>query len=210
MRPRIIFNSAMSLDGRVKYGEEGIDFLSRLDRYRVHELRGFVDAVMLDAESVLANNVELGIRAAPDKKEPYRILIDAKAEVPPDAKVLTEPGKKMVVVSKDAPSRKVERLAAIEGVEVLTCGDYAVNLNELLDRLYDTGIGAVLLEGAGGLVRRMFSEGYVDEVYIAIIPTIIGKGSDVFEKEFEKEVKLDLDGILQYGDQVVLHYLTKK
>ena len=53
-------------------------------------------------------------------------------------------------------------------------------------------------------------EGYVDELYVTIIPTIIGKGKELFEKTIENEIKLDLDGILQYGDQVVLHYLVKK
>jgi riboflavin-specific deaminase-like protein len=210
MRPKIVFNSAMSLDGRTKCGEEGCEFLSRLDRYRVHELRGYVDAVMVDVDSIILNDPALGFRTATDKKEPYKIIVDAKADVPETAKILSEPGKKLIVVSKDASSRKVEKLAKMEGVEIMTCGDYAVNLNELLDRLYDTGISALLLEGAGGLVRRMFSEGYVDEIYLAVIPTILGKGPEVFEKELPAEIKLDLDGILQYGDQIVLHYLVKK
>jgi riboflavin-specific deaminase-like protein len=161
-------------------------------------------------DSIILNDPSLGYRTATDKKEPYKIIVDAKAEIPENAKILSEPGKKLIVVSKDASSRKLEKLAKTEGVEIMTCGDYAVNLNELLDRLYDTGISALLLEGSGGLVRRMFSEGYVDEIYLAVIPTILGKGSEVFEKELPTEIKLDLDGILQYGDQIVLHYLVKK
>jgi riboflavin-specific deaminase-like protein len=210
MRPKIVFNSAMSLDGRAKCGEEGCEFLSRLDRYRVHELRGYVDAVMVDVDSIILDDPALSHRTTSDKKEPYKIIVDAKAQIPDDAKILSEPGKKLIVVSKDAPGRKVEKLAKMEGVEIMTCGDYAINLNELLDKLYDTGISAMLLEGSGALVRRMLAEGYVDEIYMAVIPVILGKGPEVFEKELPAEIKLDLDGILQYGDQIVLHYLVKK
>lgn len=210
MRPKVILNSAMSLDGRVKHGEEGSDFLSRLDRYRVHELRGRVDAVMIDVDSIIAEDLEATAAKSVEKSEPYKIIVDAKATIPENSKVFSEPGRKMIVVSRDAPSRKVEKLSSLDGVEVFTCGDYVVNLSDLLDHLYDTGIGAILLEGAGNLVRRMLNEGYVDEIYVAVMPTIIGKGPEVFEKELDKEVRLDLEGIIQYGDQVVLHYSIRK
>ncbi len=210
MRPKVIFNSAMGLDGRVKDGIEDEEFLSRLDRYRVHELRGSVDAVMVDVDTILSEDLELGVRIPEGGKEPYRIIVDARAEIRVDAKILSENGKKILAISKEAPQKKLEKLEGIEHLEVMTSGEFAVNLDELLDRLYDRGIRMLLLEGAGSLVKRMLNEGYVDELYVTIIPTIIGKGKELFEKTLENEIKLDLDGILQYGDQVVLHYLVKK
>jgi hypothetical protein len=45
---------------------------------------------------------------------------------------------------------------------------------------------------------------------MAVIPVLLGKGPEVFEKDLPAEIRLDLDGILQYGDQIVLHYLIKK
>lgn len=210
MRPRVIFNSAMSLDGRIREGGEEADFLSRLDRYRVHELRGSVDAVMVDVDMIILENPELGSRTPEGKREPYRVIVDAKAEIREDSRILSSPGKKMLVVSKEAPHRKLEKLQQMENLEVVTSGEFAVNLDELLDRLYDKGIRTLLLEGEGGLVKRMLNEGYIDEMYVTVVPTIIGKGNELFEKPLEEEIKLDLEGIFQYGDQVVLHYLVKK
>ncbi|RLI93049.1 MAG: hypothetical protein DRO89_00810 [Candidatus Altiarchaeales archaeon] len=209
MRPRVIFNSAMSLDGRVKKREEGVDFLSRLDRYRTHELRGSVDAIMVDIETILDEDPELGVRA-PEEREPYRIIIDSKAEIREEAKILCGDGHKILVVSKDAPRKKLDKLKKIEDLEIITCGEFAVNLSELMDRLYNIPIRRMLLEGSGSLVRRMFNEDYIDELYIMIVPTLIGRGPELFEKNLDREIKLDLDGIFQYGDQVVLHYLVRR
>lgn len=210
MRPRVIFNSAMSLDGRIKEREEGVDFLSRLDRYRTHELRGSVDAIMVDIDTILIDDPELGVRT-PEEKEPYKVIIDSKAEIREEAKILSGEGHKILVVSKEAPRKKLDKLKKnIEHLEIITCGEFAVNLSELMDRLYDIPIRRMLLEGRGSLVKRMFNEDYIDELYVTVVPTLIGKGAELFEKNFDKEIKLDLDGILQYGDQVVLHYLVKR
>ncbi|MBN2015185.1 MAG: dihydrofolate reductase family protein [Candidatus Altiarchaeota archaeon] len=210
MRPKVVFNSAMSLDGRVKQAGVEADFLSRLDKYRVHELRGSVDAMMVDVDTIILENPELEARMAEGKREPYRIIVDAKAEIREDARVLSGRGKKILVVSKEAPPRKLEKLGKLEGLEIITYGEFAVNLDELLDRLYDKGIRTLLLEGEGSLVKRMLNEGYVDELYVTVVPAIMGRGNELFEKQLDKEIKLDLEGILQYGDQVVLHYLVKR
>jgi riboflavin-specific deaminase-like protein len=210
MRPRVIFNSAMSLDGRIKERGEGVDLLSRLDRYRIHELRSSVDAIMVDVDTILSDDPELGVRTA-EGREPYKIIIDNKGEIREEARVLQGGGNKILVVSKEAPAKKADKLRKkTEHLEIITCGEFTINLNELMDILYDIPVRTMLLEGGGGLIRRMFNEDYVDELYITIVPALIGRGHELFEKTLEKEIKLDLDGIFQYGDQVVLHYLVRK
>ncbi len=209
MRPRVIFNSAMSLDGRIKEKERGVDFLSRLDRYRIHELRGSVDAIMVDIDTILSEDPELGVRT-PEGKEPYKIILDSKAEIREEAKILSGGGHKILVVSKEAPRKKLDKLKKTKKLEIMACGEFAINLSELMDKLYDMPVRRMLLEGSGSLVRRMFTEDYIDEIYITVVPMLLGKGNELFEKNLDKEIKLDLDGIFQYGDEVVLHYLVKR
>ena len=76
--------------------------------------------------------------------------------------------------------------------------------------LHRRGISKVLLEGAGTLSRRMFNEGLVNELYITVAPLLIGEGINLFHGELDKHIDLDLEGILQYGDQVVLHYMVRR
>jgi len=201
----IIFNSAMSLDGRVgKKGEE-IGFLNRLENYRIHKLRGSVDAIMLDVSSVISNDPEINVRGS--SKEPYRVVVDDKGEIPVDSKILKGEGRKIVVVSKSAKRGNIRNLED-SGIEVITTGEYAVNLPELMDRLQRMGIDKVLVEGGGSLIRRLLNEGFINEIYITVSPVLIGEGAKLFDR-LDKKVKLALDGITQYGDQVVLHYLVK-
>jgi len=44
MQTYVIFNTAVSLDGRVGRKDKQIVFTNKLDSYRVHRLRGSVDA----------------------------------------------------------------------------------------------------------------------------------------------------------------------
>lgn len=207
MQPYVIFNTAMSLDGRIGKKDEQIVFSNKLDNYRVHTLRGSVDAIMIGVETVIRDDPELTVREL--VKKPYRVIVDDKGEIPLKAKVLDGTAETIVAVSSDANKATVKRLED-KGIDVLTLGEYAINLQELLWALYRRGMKKILLEGGGILSRRMFNEGLVNELYITVAPILIGEGIDLFHGKLDKHIKLTLEGILQYGDQVVLHYMIKK
>ena len=207
MQTHVIFNTAMSLDGRVGKREKQIIFSNKLDNYRVHRLRGSVDAIMVGAETVVTDNPDLVI--SEQLKKPYRVIVDSKGELPLDSKVLDGSAKTIVAVSRSVNPIFITKLKD-KDVEIISLGDFAVPLRDLLWALYRRGIKNILLEGGGTLGRRMFNEGFVDELYITVAPLLIGSGIDLFHGELDKNIELNLEGILQYGDQVVLHYLVKK
>lgn len=206
MRPYVIFNTAMSLDGRTEKKDEEVVFSNKLDNYRVHTLRGSVDAIMISVENVLSEDPELTIRKL--AKIPYRVIVDNKGEIPLNAKVLEGSEKVIVAVSSDANKLKVKKLED-KGIEIIRLGEYVVNLQELLFALYRRGLKKILLEGSSALSRRMFNEGFVNELYITIAPVLIGEGTGLFHGKLDTPIKLNLDGILQYGDQIVIHYMVK-
>jgi len=208
MRPHVIFNSAMSLDGKVE-GQQGIELLNRLDKHRIHELRGSMDAILVDVDTIIENDPALDVRKA-EGPEPDRIIVDPKAEIPLKARVLEGEWNKIIAVSSAAPRKRTEKLKRIKRLEIIRSGEFTVNLPELLSKLYERGIRSLMLEGGGGLPSRMFNEDFIDEIYIEVLPILVGKGRELFEKNIDSTVKLDLEGILQYGDQVVLHYLVKR
>ena len=207
MQTYVIFNTAMSLDGRVGKKDKQIVFANKLDNYRVHRLRGSVDALLIGSETVLSDDPELVV--SEQVKKPIRVIVDSKGETPLNSKVLDGTTKTIVVVSKAINPMTVQRLKD-KGVEVISLGEYAVPLRDLMWALYRRGIKKIMLEGSGSLSRRMFNEGLVDELYITIVPILIGQGIDLFQGELDKNAELDLEGILQYGDQVVLHYMVRR
>jgi 2,5-diamino-6-hydroxy-4-(5-phosphoribosylamino)pyrimidine 1'-reductase len=207
MQTHVIFNTAVSLDGRVGKKDKQIVFSNKLDNYRVHRLRGSVDAILIGVETVLSDDPEITVSEQVTK--PYRVIVDSKGEIPLNAKVLDGSAKTIVAVSRSINPMKVKQLEE-KGVEVLPLGEYAVHLRDLLWTLNRKGIKKALLEGSGTLSRRMFNEGYVNELYATITPVLIGEGINLFNGELDRHIEMNLEGILQYGDQVVLHYMVRR
>ena len=206
MQTHVIFNTAVSLDGRVGKKDKQIVFSNKLDNYRVHRLRGSVDAILMGVETVMSDDHEIVVSESGSR--PFRVIVDSKGEIPLNSRVLDGGAKTIVVISRGVNPMTVRRLEE-KGVEVLASGEYAVHLRDLMWSLYRRGIKKVLLEGSGSLSRRMFNEGLVNEIYITIAPILIGEGINLFHGELDRHIELDLEGILQYGDQVVLHYTIK-
>ncbi|MBN2250813.1 MAG: dihydrofolate reductase family protein [Candidatus Altiarchaeota archaeon] len=206
MQTYVIFNTAVSLDGRVgKKGSEMV-FSNKLDNYRVHKLRSSVDAVLVGVETLLSANPE--VLSAEDPKKPVYVIVDSRAETPLDSRLLDGSAQTIVAVSKVANPMAIGRLKDKEA-EVIVMGENAVHIGDLLWALHRRGLKRILLEGNGVLCRRMFNEGFVDELYVTVTPVLVGEGINLFQGELDKHVELVLEGILQYGDQVVLHYMVK-
>ncbi|MFH0860058.1 MAG: dihydrofolate reductase family protein [Candidatus Altiarchaeota archaeon] len=209
MEPYVILNSAISLDGKIGGKAKQMVFSNRLDTYRVKQLRGSVDAVMVGIETIKADNPEILVKTS-EGKEPVKVIIDPKAEIPLDANILKEDAPIIVVTSKSAIGNRVERIKnAGKNVEVMQIGRDAVNLREMLWRLYEMRIRKVLLEGGRSLARKMLNEGFVNEMFLTVAPRLIGDGIGFFQGDVDKDIDLKLEGILQYGDLVVLHYTVK-
>jgi len=199
----------MSLDGRIGRKDGEIVFSNRLDNYRVTQLRESVDALMVDIETILSEDPSLDVK---DKSKcRTRIVVDKNAEIPENAKVLSDVEAEVIIgTCKGVSQRKRDTLMALqENLKVVSVGSHAVNLEELLWTLYEDGIRQILLEGSRKLTRRMLDEGLVDEIFLTIVPTVIGEGINFVEGDIGENIELRLEGILQYGDQVVLHYVVK-
>ncbi|CEG12731.1 2,5-diamino-6-ribosylamino-4(3H)-pyrimidinone 5'-phosphate reductase [groundwater metagenome] len=206
MKPYIILNTAMSLDGRIARKEERVVFSNELDKARRDDIRKSVDGVMVGINTVLIDNPKLTVS---EKREenPARIIVDGHGKVPDDANVLNDKAKNIVVVSMDAEPYRIEELS--RKASVIVCGDDEVDVVKLMDELYKRGIKRVLLEGGGHLNKSMLEANLIDEIYVSVAPVVIGDGVNLVEGIMD-ERKLALAGIRQIGDMVVLKYFPKK
>ncbi|OYT26031.1 MAG: hypothetical protein B6U97_04535 [Candidatus Altiarchaeales archaeon ex4484_96] len=205
----VIFNAVTSLDGKTAPGGIDFDLMNRADKYRMDELRGTVDALLTDVKTIKLKNPTLGVRSAGD--DPLKVVIDDKGEISENARVFEGGSDVLVFFSKSASRKKIkQRLEEKPNVEVIICGDYAVNLSSVLTALHNRDVGSLLVESHNSLGRRMLEEGFIDEIYVSVVPVLLGEGESLFNRKIERGVDLSLEGILQYGDQVILHYLVKK
>jgi len=204
VRPHIILNLSMSLDGRV---DDETDVLSnKLNDYRIELIRKDVDAILTTAAYVNHQNPTFPC-ADPDKRIAI-YLIDKTVETNPKVDLI---GKGSFDVSLVVPVNAIKsRIAALQGakpdLKLIYNGDSAINIEELLWKLNKDGVHSILLEADYQTSMKMLNFKLVDDLYVLVSPLIIGSKRSAFEGAFDSSIGLNLDGITQYGDFVLLHY----
>jgi diaminohydroxyphosphoribosylaminopyrimidine deaminase / 5-amino-6-(5-phosphoribosylamino)uracil reductase len=176
-RPWVIAKWAMSIDGRIATSTGDSQWITGdLSRGEVHRLRGRVDAIIVGAGTVSADNPTLTARPA-GPRTATRIVLAGKHLPPLDSNLMTtlSAAPLMLVIDQDASSEAVERLKAL-GVECfLASGTSRSEIAKaVLVELGRRDMTNVLVEG-GGEVLAAFSElDELDEIHAYIAPKLIG------------------------------------
>ncbi len=171
--PVIVGQIGQSLDGRIatlsghsKYinGSEGLAHL--------HRLRALVDAVVVGAGTVRADDPQLTVRevAGPN---PVRVVIDPRGTLPSTARAFAADGIHRIVISReDAPTQSAD------GVETIalpnTAGIFAPEA--ILEALAARGLRRVLIEGGAQTLSRFLAAGCLDRLHVVVAPIILGSG----------------------------------
>ena len=169
-RPWLIAKWAMSLDGKIATRTGDSQWISgEASRARVHELRGRVDAVLVGAGTLLADDPLLTARPA-GPRTPTRIVLADERPLPLDRELwaTADEGPVVVAFDGDPPATAVAHLES-RGVEVLHN-----NAAGLLDELGRRRLTNVLVEGGGKLLGRLFDERLVDEAWVFVAPKVLG------------------------------------
>ncbi|MGC9516302.1 MAG: 2,5-diamino-6-(ribosylamino)-4(3H)-pyrimidinone 5'-phosphate reductase [Methanomicrobiales archaeon] len=212
MRPYVILNAAMTLDGKIATKKGSSEISGPKDLERVHELRKECDAIMVGINTVLVDDPRLTVHKISSNKEdnPTRIIVDSKARTPLNSRILNDDAPTIIALSESASSINIKNFK--KKAEVLICGKKRVDLKKLMDELGFKGFKTLMLEGGSTLNFSMFNDGLVDEVRVCIAPMIAGgkdaktlvDGSGVnimdeaFKLKFKRSYNLDEDLIVEY------------
>ena len=215
MKPYVILNSAMTVDGKIATRTGSSEISGPEDLNRVHELRSKLDAIMVGINTVLEDDPRLTVhKIKSDKTEnPLRVVTDSKARTPLNSRILNEEAPTIIFVSQKASRQKIQSLMDKgDHVDVILAGRDQVDLTILMDELAQRGVRSILLEGGSTLNYSMLQEGLVDEVRVCIAPMIAGGMNaktladgegvdymkDAYKLELKKSYKLGKDFILEY------------
>jgi len=223
MRPYVIVNLAMSADGKISTRERRqVKISGPEDFTRVDSLKAETDAIMVGIGTVLADDPSLTVKseanraartAAGKPEHPIRIVVDSKGRIPLLAAILHKGGgQRIIAVSPAAPA---EKIAALEKLAtVLVTGKDAVDLADLLERLYALGIRRLMVEGGGTLIGGLFTEGLVDEFMTFVGNCIIAGAGAPTPADGEGFTvaaglpRLTLVSATRMGDGILLHWKT--
>lgn len=169
----IVGQIGQSLDGRIatlsghsKYisGSEGLAHL--------HRLRALVDAVVVGAGTVRADDPQLTVRQVAGP-HPVRVVIDPRGSLPPTARAFAADGVHRIVISRESACRQ-----RVEGVETIALPDTAGIFapEAILDALAARGLRRVLIEGGAQTLSRFLAAGCLDRLHVVVAPIILGSG----------------------------------
>ena len=224
-RPHILINFAASLDGKINPAparRQGLFAMSRgkEDWRRMRVLRATADAILIGASNLRVDDP--GLTLDPEERSrrrqagqplPARIVVTtAGAGIRPDAKLFdpSTGGPAFVIHTAAMPAE--QRRALGEVAQLVELGESSVPTETLLRWMArDLGAGRVVCEGGAVLVAHLFEARAVDELYLTIVPRILGgtlAPTMVAGSGFDPDRIPDgkLTSLERVGDEIYLRY----
>lgn len=172
--PLVIAQLGQSLDGFIASRTGDAEFVTGdQDHQHLHRLRALVDAVLVGAGTVVADDCQLTVRNVAGR-HPTRVVLDPRARVPIGSVVFTDPQAPtlwLVAPSAQVPSSMPGH---VEVVRLLDDG--LADPAQVLGVLRQRGLGRVLVEGGGRVVSSFLAAAVIDRLYLTTAPLLIGDG----------------------------------
>jgi diaminohydroxyphosphoribosylaminopyrimidine deaminase/5-amino-6-(5-phosphoribosylamino)uracil reductase len=150
-RPFVIAKCGMSLDGRLSRppGEKPW-ITSPASRRHAHHLRAQVDAILIGAGTLRADNPRLTVRGVRGARQPWRIVLSRSGELPGRARVFRDGFAERTIVYTESA------------------------LDRVLSDLGGKNITSVLIEGGGEILGDALDRRLVDKVQLYLGPIFTG------------------------------------
>lgn len=176
-RPWLRLKMAASLDGRSALDNGVSQWITGLEaRTDGHAWRRRAGAVLSGAGTVLEDNPRLDVRLVPTAQQPLRVIVDARLQTPPTARLFEVDSPLLFLAGSADPDRAAALQA--QGAEVLSLPDGRgkVDLTAALAELGRRQINEVHLEAGERLNASWLRTGLIDELLIYLAPLLIGAG----------------------------------
>ena len=170
----VLGHVGQSLDGQIATAAGASRYVTGPENIvHMHRLRSLVDAVIVGAGTVLADDPELTTRLVPGPHA-TRVVIDPTLRLPGARKLFQGSAAKTLI----ACARSAVPTAAAAHVERVPVGveDGRLRLPELLAALSARGLRRVFVEGGGVTISRFIEADCLDRLHVTICPILIGRG----------------------------------
>jgi len=217
MKPYIILNAAMTLDGKIATKSGNSEISGKKDLERVHNLRKEVDGIMVGINTVIIDDPRLTVHKISSKKSdnPIRIVVDSCGRTPLTSRILNDDAETIIATSNYAKNHSVslERCKKLSKLaDVFYSGENSVDLKELMKYLYSKNIKTLMLEGGSTLNFSMLKKSLIDEIRICVAPMVVGgqNSKTLFDGEgfnlMKDATNLELKNSYQLGKDLILEY----
>lgn len=173
-RPWVRLKAASTLDGKTALANGVSQWITGpAARTDGHRWRARACAILTGFGTVRADDPQLTVRAVPCERQPLRVLVDARFEVSPKARLFN--GDPVLVVIAEQNPDKAAALAE-RNVDTLWLPNAQgkVDLPLLMTALASRGINELHVEAGFKLNGSLLREGCVDELLLYTAPMLVG------------------------------------
>ena len=211
VRPHVIVNCAMSVDGKIALPTRKQTRISDEDDLRrVHQLRATCDAVLVGVGTILADDPKLTVKPEyAAGRNPLRVVLDSEGRTPEGAHVLSRDAPTLIVTTADS-------VKTFPDAEVARFGKDSVDLTALLEFLGGRGVRRLLVEGGEEVIWSFLHERLADEVKVFVGSIVIGgrtsptPAGGAGAQVVTEVVPLKLESAKSLGSGVLLEYSVVK
>jgi diaminohydroxyphosphoribosylaminopyrimidine deaminase/5-amino-6-(5-phosphoribosylamino)uracil reductase len=206
-RPWLRLKIAASLDGRTALANGTSQWITgEAARRDGHAWRRRAGAVLSGIGTVLEDDPRLDVRLVPCAKQPLRVVVDSRLQLPANAKLVAPPGEVRVYAAVADAAR--EAALAERGVHVVRRpGPGAkVHLAAMLADLAARGVNELHVEAGHKLNASLLREGLVDELLVYLAPKLLGTGRDMAAfgplQTLDEALRFEFMPVERFGDDL--------
>jgi riboflavin-specific deaminase-like protein len=188
LAPQLVIGQlGQSLDGRIATANGHSHYVTGHESLlHLHRLRALVDAVVVGAGTVHADDPQLTVRHCPGPN-PWRVVLDPLRKLPAQRRVFCDGQAPTLVLAAvptpapaPAPAPGPARAPAANRVEtaLLPVSDDGSGFAPaaVISLLAARGAQRILVEGGGITVSRFLAAGALDRLHVVVAPMLIGSG----------------------------------
>jgi len=200
-RPWVRLKIAATLDGRSALANGASQWITGPEARRDgHRWRARACALLTGIGTVAADDPRLTVREVDTPRQPLRVIVDSRLEIPHAAQVLQGP-KVLIFAARAAPAPQNAE------VVVLPNAHGKVELPRMLEELARRGVNELHVEAGFRLNGSLVREGCVDEFLVYLNPSFLGDGAQGMLElppvgALEERLKLKLLSLDRLGDDL--------
>ncbi len=177
-RPFIMMKGAMTIDGKIAAIDGSSKWITGEEARRyVHYLRSLANGIIVGLNTVITDNPKMNVRGRRVKKQPYRLVIDGRLDIPVDSQILAHKDGQTIIVSVNEYKDKIKKIED-KGHKVWIMSE--LSPHAIARRAYEEGIYLLMIEGGMQTFTSFLAESLIDKFYFFISPMILGAGLPIF------------------------------
>lgn len=209
----VAIKTATTLDGKIATKNGDSKWItSQKARKEVQKIRNRYDAILTTSSTIIKDNPSMTCRLK-NGKNPIKIILDRELKTYCDSKIYSSTGEKIYIFTDEAVNDNKNSFTSTN-VVVIKCPshNYKLDLDYILEKLFDLGIKSVLVEAGGKLNGELISLGLADKIYQFIAPKILGdkEGINAFEgrntDKISDMLNFNLNDIYKFLPDILLIY----